>query len=338
MGNSMLDALGREIDYIRISVTDRCNLRCGYCIPKEGVRLCAHGEILCFDELERLVRIFARLGIRFVKLTGGEPLIRRDFMKLAQRIKSIPGIEKLTVTTNGTFLTQETVPRLLDCFDGINVSLDALDKTVYEAMAGADAFDRAYGGLLRLLEENEMRKKPVSVKLNCVLTEQNRTEIVKIAGLARERELAVRFIELMPIGLGKEFLEKEQRPLQEAEAKRLIEKAYGPLTPLHEKYGNGPAVYDSLEGFQGKIGFISALSHKFCNGCNRIRLTADGYLKTCLQYERGIDLRKLLRSRSTDEEIKQAVLQAVWNKPSAHAFHEKEISYEENRCMSEIGG
>lgn len=334
----MLDALGREIDYIRISVTDRCNLRCGYCIPKEGVRLCAHEDILCFDELERLVRIFAGLGIRFVRLTGGEPFIRKDFLKLAQQIKNIPEIEKLTVTTNGTFLMQETVSQVLDCFDGINISLDALDKTVYEAMAGADAFERAYGGLLRLLKENGMRKKPISVKLNCVLTEQNRTEIVKIAGLAREGELAVRFIELMPIGLGKEFLEQEQRPLRETEAKRLIEEAYGPLTPFYEKYGNGPAVYHSLEGFEGKIGFISALSHKFCNGCNRIRLTAGGYLKTCLQYESGIDLRKLLRSGSTDEEIKQAVLETVWNKPSEHAFHEREISHGENRCMSEIGG
>lgn len=334
----MLDALGREIDYIRISVTDRCNLRCGYCIPKEGVQLCSHDDILRFDELERLVSIFASLGIRFVKLTGGEPLIRRDFMKLAQRIKNIPGIEKLTLTTNGTFLTQEIVCQLLDSFDGINVSLDALDKTIYKMMAGIDAFDCAYGGLVRLLKENENRGNPVSTKLNCVLTEQNRSEIVKIAGLAGERNLAVRFIELMPVGLGKEFLENERKPLQEAEAKRLIEKAYGPMMPLYEKYGNGPAVYYSLEGFYGKIGFISALSHKFCNGCNRIRLTADGYLKTCLQYGRGIDLRKLLRGGSSDEEIKQAIMLAVWDKPSSHAFHEKRISCEENRCMSEIGG
>ncbi|MFT3985259.1 MAG: GTP 3',8-cyclase MoaA [Lachnospiraceae bacterium] len=334
----MLDARGREINYIRISVTDRCNLRCGYCIPKEGVRLCAHEDLLNFEEIERLVRMFAGIGIRFVKLTGGEPFIRKDFMKLAHRIKDIPGMEKLTVTTNGTFLLPETVPQILNCFDGINVSLDALDRVIYEALSGADGFDRVYNGLLLLIEENDLRKKPVSIKLNCVLTGQNKKEIVKIAGFAKSRKLAVRFIELMPVGLGKEFLEREQLPLQEAEAKRLIEEAYGPLTLLHEKYGIGPAVYYALEGFQGKVGFISALSHKFCSGCNRIRLTADGYLKTCLQYESGIDLRELLRNGKTNEEIRQAVLRTVWNKPSEHAFSEQEILNGENRCMSEIGG
>lgn len=334
----MLDACGREIDYIRISVTDRCNLRCSYCIPKEGVRLCAHEDILRFDELERLVRIFAGAGVRFVKLTGGEPFVRRAFIELAQGIKAISGIEKLTVTTNGTFFSQETVLQSLDCFDSINVSLDAMEREVFKKLSGVDAFELAYGGLQRLLKENDRRKKPVSIKLNCVLTGQNRAEIENIVKFAKERDLAVRLIELMPIGLGKEFLEREQYPLREAEVKSLIEEIYGPLIPLHERYGNGPAVYYTLKGFRGKIGFISALSHKFCGDCNRIRLTADGYLKTCLQYESGIDLRELLRNNQTDEEIKQAILQAVWKKPSEHAFGKKEILNQENRSMSEIGG
>ncbi|HOO26960.1 MAG TPA: GTP 3',8-cyclase MoaA [Lachnospiraceae bacterium] len=334
----MRDALGREINYIRISVTDRCNLRCGYCIPKEGVRLCTHENLLCFDEIERLVRIFAGLGIDRVKLTGGEPFVRRDFPKLAQKIKEVDGIKKLTVTTNGTFFTRENAEWALECFDGINISLDTPDRGVYEEMTGVDVFDNVYDGLQRLLFLNAGRDPGTLLKLNCVLTRKNKDDITALAGLAKEQKLAVRFIELMPIGQGKIFLENGKGVLQEAEAVKLLEEAYGKLIPCEENSGNGPAVYYRPEGFCGKIGFISALSHKFCETCNRIRLTTTGYLKLCLQYETGIDLKTLLRNGASDEEIRAVVLQTIKEKPAGHAFCSGKIVQEENRGMSEIGG
>lgn len=333
MGNFMLDAFDREINYIRISVTDRCNLHCSYCMPAEGIQICAHDEILNYEEIIELVRIFVTLGIHQIKLTGGEPFIRRGFLELAQTIKKVPGVEKLTVTTNGTYLKGKVLEQALSCFDGINVSLDTLEREVYQEITGIDAFKDAYDGLQQLLLQNSKRKKAVSVKLNCVLTEKNRMDIVKLAGLAKEQKLLVRFIELMPIGLG-----KGQVSVGEAEAKKLIEKAYGALIPDSQIEGNGPAVYYRIDGFLGKIGFISALSHKFCSTCNRVRLTADGYLKTCLQYDTGVDLKKLLRSGASEEEIKKMIVQAIMEKPAGHAFGEKQIQQEENRCMSEIGG
>lgn len=331
--NFMLDVLGREINYIRISVTDRCNLRCSYCMPAEGIQICAHDEILNYEEIVKLVRIFVTLDIHHIKLTGGEPFIRKDFLGLAQAIKEVPGVEKLTVTTNGTYLKGAVLEQALSCFDGINISLDTLEQKTYQKITGIDALKEAYGGLQHLLLQNSKRENAVSVKLNCVLTEKNRMDIVRLTGLAKEQKLIVRFIELMPIGLG-----KGQVFVGEAEARKLIEKAYGPLIPDSQIEGNGPAVYYRIDGFSGKIGFISALSHKFCSTCNRVRLTADGYLKTCLQYAAGVDLKKLLRSGVSEEEMKKMIVQAIREKPAGHAFGEKQIQLEENRCMSEIGG
>lgn len=333
----MLDKCGREINYIRISVTDRCNLRCSYCIPKEGIQLCSHKELLNFDEIERLVRAFAALGIHTVRLTGGEPFIRRDFLQLAENIKKISGIEKLTVTTNGTFITEEMAESVFNCFDGINISLDTFDRSIYQEITGADMFDKAYSGLRRLLKQNDGRRR-MSIKLNCVLTEKNQKDILPLVELAKEQELAVRFIELMPIGLGKGLMKGVNRSIQEPEVRDLIESTYGSLMPDNEIYGNGPAVYYQLEGFQGRIGFISALSHKFCTKCNRIRLTADGRLKTCLQYESGVDLKSILRGGASEEEIRAVIMQAISEKPTGHAFGESMIEKEESRCMSEIGG
>lgn len=322
----MLDGERRGIDYLRISVTDRCNLRCVYCMPEEGVEWIAHEDILRYEEILRLCRIFAQLGVTKFKLTGGEPLVRRGLEQLVSGLKAIPGTRSVTLTTNGVLL-KEQLPALLDAgLDGVNVSLDTLDRARYAALTRRDALDRVLDGLNAALSVPGL-----NVKLNCVPAGDGGADWVELAGLAKNRPLAVRFIELMPIGLGRGLL-----PCSEAQVRRALEGAFGPMTPYDGTLGNGPCSYFTLPDFTGKIGFISAVSHKFCNRCNRVRLTAAGFLKTCLQYEAGSDLRPLLAR--DDGAIRAAIETAVWNKPAAHQFEKRTVAHGEERIMSQIGG
>lgn len=324
----MMDAQGRKIDYIRISVTDRCNLRCIYCMPEEGIDMVEHEEILSFDEIWRLCRMLAELGIKKVKLTGGEPLVRKNLVELVRNIKGIEGIEKVTLTTNGVFLA-DVIDELVEAgIDGINISLDTLNREVFHEITRRDKFDQVYLGIQKALLYPQ-----ISLKINCVplgIAEQN---LVDIAKLAKEHRIHIRFIELMPIGYGKQY-----EFLSEMEIISILEAEYGKLIPYGNELGFGPAHYYSVSGFQGKIGFISAISHKFCGECNRIRLTAQGYLKTCLQYEKGRDLKTLLRTGCEDAIIKKAIMEAIHEKPIEHNFLTDFIDMEESHAMSQIGG
>lgn len=327
MEGNMVDSYGRLIDYMRISITDRCNLRCVYCMPEEGIEMTTHKEILTFDEILELCNVFSALGIKKIKITGGEPLVRKNAAILIREIKKIQGIEAVTLTTNGILLPSMIAELVQSGVDGINISLDTLDKVVYNQITRKDALDEVLHGIVGAVDAG------IPVKINCVPMGLPGQAPETVASLAKDYDIHVRYIEMMPIGFGKQFGTSEEQNL-----KIDLETRYGKLIPYRGSLGYGPAIYYSLEGFQGKIGFISAISHNFCGGCNRVRLTAQGYLKTCLQYDIGCDLKQFLRARVSVEELKNVIISTVYKKPLGHHFLDPEIDQEESKGMSEIGG
>ena len=324
----MIDGYGRTIDYIRISVTDRCNLRCVYCMPEEGVGPVAHEDILTYDEILRLAEIFAALGVRKVKLTGGEPLVRKNIEALVAGLRKIPGIREVTLTTNGVGLEEKMEALAAAGIGGINLSLDTLDPDVFEKITRKKAFDEVMRGFHAALAYPQ-----IPLKINCVPMGLPGQDVTEVARLAKEYPVHVRFIEMMPIGLGSKFdFQSEDFIL------RLLAARYGEYQPYEKRLGNGPGHYYSFPGFQGKVGFISAISHKFCDSCNRVRLTSQGYLKTCLQYDIGTDLRKLLRKNADDGTLQRAVEEAILKKPKSHQFTGTVEEHREMHTMSQIGG
>ena len=324
----MRDGQGRQIDYLRISVTDRCNLRCVYCMPAQGVEWIPHDKILSYEEILRLCRVFAGLGLHRVRLTGGEPLARRGLDGLVRGLKAIPAIDHVAVTTNGTLLAPQ-LPGLLDAgLDAVNISLDTLDRDQFAAIARRDLLSDALAGL-----EAALAAPGLTVKINCVPTADNAGQWVPLARLAKDRHLAVRFIELMPIGLG-----GDMPGVAEADLRRRLEAELGPLNPCEADPGGGPCRYFRPEGFVGKIGFISAMTHQFCSTCNRVRLTATGFLKTCLQYNKGVELKPLLEAGADDRALEQAIVGAILEKPAAHHFGQGGQERDERRNMNQIGG
>ncbi|MDR1803506.1 MAG: GTP 3',8-cyclase MoaA [Treponema sp.] len=334
----LIDSFGRILDYLRVSVTDRCNLRCVYCMPPEGVPWKAHDNMLRFEEILHLVGIMAELGIRKIKVTGGEPLVRRGMTSFLRGLKTVPGIEKVTLTTNGLLLggyldEAETLDVGVP-LDGVNVSLDALDSERFSRVTG-EAKARSEEILSNI---DRLLKKRIRVKVNCVTVRGfNEEEILPLTLLAREKDIAVRFIELMPLGCGADL-----EPVPGGEVATLIENAFGALTPFSGVEGSGPAVYYSLPGFTGKIGFINPLSHGFCETCNRLRLTSEGFVKPCLSSSTGVDLRTLLRSGASDTGLAAAVTETVAKKPRFHTLSDVYIGagYMERKPdgMFRIGG
>ncbi len=390
----MKDQYNREIDYIRISVTDRCNLRCKYCMPECGVADLGHSNILTFDEITAVVEACSSLGIKNVKLTGGEPLVRRGITGLVKQLKAVKGIETVTLTTNGIML-KDMLPELVAAgIDSINISLDTLDRAKFEEITGYDKLSevletieacKAYCGSqalppasVQVISPASQQSSPqtsaqapksggFSLKINTVtLAHCNEDEIIDFARLAKSSKIDVRFIEMMPLGLGKDFEGYSQEFIMDK-----LEAEFGKLIPLpqEDKHGNGPAAYYRPEGFAGTIGFISAVSHQFCDHCNRIRLTAEGVLKPCLQYSTGIDLKSILRSRSDNaadndssaadssqshhdsdeasanqltekltEKLTAAIKKGIYEKPKSHQFSSTTIADGEDKFMSKIGG
>ena len=329
----MIDGYGRTIDYVRISVTDRCNLRCVYCMPEEGVGSISHEEILRFGEIERVCQILAENGIQKIKLTGGEPLGRRRLPELAAALKRIPGIKSLTITTNGVLL-EEMYDALADAgVDSVTISLDTLDEACSRRITRRDELGRTLEGI-----SEAMKYPEISLKINCVPLGIQKQDLCRVALLARDHRVHVRFIEMMPIGMGKEF-----HGMSEEELLRILGEKLPRFSPyVGEPLGNGPCHYYDVDGFSGKIGFISAVSHKFCGECNRIRLTSQGFLKTCLQYAAGRDLREVIRSGGSDEVLKAVILEALAEKPDGHVFggglEKQKDDKTEKLCMAQIGG
>ena len=237
----MRDLWNREIDYIRISVTDRCNLRCVYCMPEEGIESISHDRILTFDEIARICRVMAQSGLKKIKLTGGEPLIRRGIVSLVRQLKEVPGIEQVTLTTNGILLEEMADDLVSSGIDAVTVSLDTLDRERFRQMTRRDELPRVLEGI------RAMRRHPqIPLKINCLLQEPEK-DLLAVANLARIQPVHVRFIEVMPIGYG-----RQMKFVKEEHLRELLMKHYGTLTPCGDVLGNGPAVYFSLEGFQGK--------------------------------------------------------------------------------------
>ena len=323
----MIDHNGRKIDYLRISVTDRCNLRCRYCMPPGEVAGVSSREILTLEEIARVASVLARMGLKKVRLTGGEPLLRRNVTGLIRQLHETEGIEQLALTTNGTLL-KALLPELIDCgLNAINISLDTLDPCIYRRITGSDGLGTVLGGL------DAAYDRGLRVGLNCVpCRELNPGEPVRLANIARDRAIDVRFIELMPIGQGRLFNGIPSEEILEG-----LSAAYGTPRPLPCS-GEGPARYYAYDGFRGRVGFISPITHRFCADCNRLRLTSEGWLKLCLYYSEGIDLRKLLRSGASDAELAASIVQALKHKPREHGFGRRDTPAAERHRMNQIGG
>lgn len=324
----MLDQFDREISYLRISVTDRCNLRCRYCMPAQGVTWVDHSAILTYEQIVRIVRASAALGIKKVRLTGGEPLVRKGLAGLVEALKAIDGIASVTLTTNGLLLAEQLPDLLQAGLDGINLSLDTLDRAQFAHITRRDTLPQALAGLEAALAAPGLR-----VKVNCVPTGENDDQLVPLAELARSRRLDVRFIELMPIGLGSALPRRTEQEVRE-----ILERVFGPALPCPQGGGDGPGRYLTFAGFTGRVGFISAMTHQFCSGCNRVRLTAAGFLKTCLQYDQGVDLKALLEAGADDAALQAAIGEAIRSKPASHHFGGDKQAADEGRNMNQIGG
>ena len=320
----MVDGLGRTIDYLRISVTDRCNLRCLYCMPNGGVGWIPQEDILRSEEVLRICRILADMGIKSLRVTGGEPLLRRGLAGLISELKAIKGIDRVGLTSNGVLLEEQLEDLSKAGLDAVNISIDTMDREKFTRMTRIGNAVNTVSVIDHALEMG------LEVKVNTVMIRGfNEDEITVIASLAKNRKIAARFIELMPLGEAASF-----RPFYAHEAAALIEGEYGPLLPAAVKLGNGPAEYYAIAGFTGHIGFISPMSRRFCKNCNKLRLTASGFIKFCLCDDTGIDLRRLVRSGASDEEITSLIREQSALKPAGHSLDESGGSIN----MFRIGG
>ena len=323
----MLDQYGRKIDYLRISVTDRCNLRCRYCMP-EPMAAVRHEDILRYEEILRICRAAAKLGITKFKVTGGEPLVRAGCTEFIAALKKQPGTEQVTLTTNGLLLEKNLDALTAAGLDGVNISLDTTDNVRFRSITGytGDGADT----LLRVLKA--CCANGLHTKINAVLLEETEADAPALAAIAAKLPVDVRFIELMPIGFGTAMKRVSPEDILAA-----LKERWPDLTTTDEKRGNGPAHYYKSAVLLGRIGFIDAVSHKFCAECNRVRLTSTGQLKPCLCYADSADLRALIRGGCTDGELKDALRAAVYAKPRAHCFDTNAVITEKH-AMSQIGG
>lgn len=324
----MEDRFQRQINYLRIAITDRCNLRCRYCMPATGVPLKSHQEILRLEEIITLARVAAnKNGINRIRLTGGEPLVRKNSVMLVKELATIAAIKEVSLTTNGILLGELARPLKEAGLSRVNISLDTLKKERYRYITRRGNLNSVWQGIRAALDAGL-----VPVKLNVVVNRGfNDDEILDFARLAYEQPLHIRFIELMPIGAaittGAGYV-----PIDEI--KHQISCAFS-LEPLTDIVTNGPSVNYKLAGGRGSVGFISAISNHFCYRCNRLRLTADGKLRPCLYWDREIDIKGPLRSGASETELAAIFTRAIALKPLKHRL---EDGWHQPRVMSQIGG
>ena len=333
----MLDCYQRNINYTRISITDRCNLRCRYCMPAEGIEKVPMSRILTYEQILRICKVAAELGITRFKVTGGEPLVRLGCASFCGELKKLPGVEQVTLTTNGQQLA-ENLPALQDAgIDGINISLDSLRADRYRYITGGGDLARTMEGIRTAIQSG------IKTKINCLLQKGfNEDELMDFARLAFEEGIDVRFIEIMPIGFGQPDTGLSNRQVLEQ-----LREAYPDLQPDFEIHGNGPAVYYRQEGKPGAVGLISAMHDRFCGACNRIRLTSQGQVRPCLCFGDSVDLRPALGADEAalaagdaggvgDAALKEALRSAVLAKPIGHTFQEPDTAT--RQPMMAIGG
>jgi len=331
------DRFGHRISYLRVSVTDRCNERCAYCMPQELQEWLPRADILSFEETLRLIRVAAELGVTKVRITGGEPLTRRGIVDFIRAVPKIPGVRDVGVSTNGTLLAREITPnRTIASALGaagvrsLNISLDTLDQSVYAQITGRDFLPLALHGI-----DAAVAAEFEQIKLNTVLMRgRNEDQLIPLIDFAASQNLILRFIEMMPVSTTEVLTERNFLPV--AEAKRAIETRYGTLIPEPTFHTNGPATYYQIPGRNQRIGFIGAMTNlHFCESCNKLRLTCDGKLRPCLGSYLEFDIMKPLRGGASDEELRQFFLEVVDRKPQQHDFRE---NYQPNRKMIAIGG
>ena len=326
----LVDAWGREMKSVRVSVTDKCNFRCTYCMPAEGLEWLPKDEVLTFEEIARLVRILASMGVDEVRLTGGEPLVRRDLPTLVGMLAAIPGVDDLSLTTNGILLDRLAAPLVDAGLRRINVSLDTLSHVKFAEITRRDALDRVLEGLEAAERHPELRP----IKVNCVairgFTEE---EVPALAELARRKPYVVRFIEFMPLDADHAWA--GDQVLTGAEIRALIESRW-PLVEIPAKPSSTARRFRFADG-AGEIGFVNPVSEPFCSSCDRIRLTADGQLRTCLFSRREWDLKTPLRDGSTDAQVEAAIRHAIAHKELKHRVGDEGF-VRASRSMSQIGG
>lgn len=328
----LVDSYGRRIKNMRISVTDKCNFRCTYCMPAEGLPWLKKAEILSYEEITRICRVAIALGIEQIRLTGGEPLVRRDVPDLIRQIHQIEGLHSLSLTTNGILLKQQARALAEAGLTRINVSLDSLLQDKFFKMTRRNQLDRVLEGLAELEQYPSIHP----IKINAVAMRNfTEDEVLDFAQLARRKAYVVRWIEFMP--LDADQIWRKEDILTGNEIKSIIEAAYGPLVPVT---GNSPSEtarrYTFADGI-GEVGFINPVSEPFCSSCDRIRLTADGQLRTCLFATEETDLRAVIRSGASDESLAQTIREAVWKKELKHYIGDKRFK-RASRSMSMIGG
>jgi cyclic pyranopterin phosphate synthase len=326
----LVDGHGRTISDLRVSVTDRCNFRCQYCMPADGLPWLERDAVLRFEEIERLVRVFASMGITDLRLTGGEPLVRRDFPKLVEMLARIDGVHDLSMTTNGYLLERDAAALVDAGINRVNVSIDSLQRDRFFQMTRRDSLPQVLRGLDALARHPEVHP----IKVNAValrgFTEQ---EAIPFAEFARSSAFQVRFIEFMPLDADHAWT--RDQVLTGDELRTIIEAVY-PLEELPRAPSSTARVFRFSDGL-GEIGFINPVSEPFCSDCNRVRLTADGKLRTCLFSVNETDLREHVRSGASDDELAQVIRDAVWRKELKHHVGEKGFR-QPPRSMSAIGG
>lgn len=326
----MLDKSNRQINYLRLSITDNCNLRCQYCLPENSNNFSKLSNLLSSDEIEKIVKAFSLIGIKKIRITGGEPLVRKDFPEILKKIDKIEGIEKIAITTNGFNLLENLEEFKKNGLDRINISLDSLNEKKYNEITRGGNFNKIFETIKKAVETNFDR-----VRLNVVIMKGvNDDEILDFVNLTKNLNIGVRFIELMPIGEGKKFIS-----MKNSEILSFIESHYN-LEKNCNEITDGPASYYKVSGFLGKIGFISPLSNGFCDKCNRIRVTSDGFLKLCLHYNEGIDLSAHLKHNISVEDLAKLIEEAIYNKkPKEHKMNSTDIVENiETKGMNKIGG
>ncbi|MCB9850047.1 MAG: GTP 3',8-cyclase MoaA [Phycisphaerales bacterium] len=328
----LTDRFGRTIDYLRLSVIDHCNLRCVYCMPLSGLRHSTGKELLTPDEIECVVRAAADAGFRRVRITGGEPTLRAELVEIVWRVAAVPGIEEVAMTTNGVLL-----PRMVDDLADaglkrVNLHIDTLDPERFKRLMRFGTLREAWAGL-----ESAIRAGLKPIKINAVITRgYNDMDVVDLAELTIENDWHVRFIELMPLGGGECAQVARDKFVSSAETRGRIEAELGVLTPVPRRSLSDESINFKLPGARGEVGFISPVSEPYCDGCNRMRLTADGKFHLCLLHDDELDVRKVLRSGGGQEAVEALLRRAVAEKPSGHQLADGVSTL--NRNMIQVGG
>ncbi len=326
----MKDSYGREVNYLRISITDRCNLRCVYCMPLDGLKFVSKAELLTPGEIENVARGAADIGFHKIRLTGGEPTLRPDIIEIVERLAHIPAIDELVMTTNGLHLPRLAEPLARAGLRRVNIHLDSLDQTRLRRTMRLNPLEKVWAGI-----EAAERAGLTPIKLNMVvIRDHNEEDVVELARLTLTHNWHARMIELMPLGDPAEVAFNHYISTEESMAR--IQDELGPLFPLHSGSVIGEARLYRLPGAHGTVGFISPVSDSYCDSCSRLRLTADGRLRLCLLSEEELNLRDILRNGSSHQDLVALLRQAIVDKPVGHTLQRG--LYPENRTMGQIGG